>query len=132
MTFPIVGGLVALILSASAVVAQQPGTPNAERRAGMAGSRMTMVMMDSLNRRLDSLVDRMNHTKGQQKLQEMAAVINELVVQRKALHWRMRQMMGDSGRMGTTGESTSTEPKPTPGADTAADTTDHTGHHPPK
>ena len=54
---------------------------------------MSMMMMDSLNRRLDSLVDRMNRTSGNQKVQSMAAVINELVAQRKVMQERMHQMM---------------------------------------
>jgi hypothetical protein len=50
--------------------------------------------MDSLDRRLDSLVDVMNTAKGDKKVTAMAAVINELVDQRKAMRRRVGQMMG--------------------------------------
>jgi predicted transcriptional regulator len=97
-----------------------------------AGDKMSMMMMDSLNHRLDSLVDRMNRTTGNQKMQAMATVINELVAQRKAMQARMHQMMEGGGMMGMMSESTSTGPKPTAKADSvAADTTDHAAHHPP-
>ena len=50
---------------------------------------MTMMRMDSLDRRLDSLVGVMNQAKGDRKVTAMAAVINELVDQRKAMRRRM-------------------------------------------
>ena len=54
---------------------------------------MDMQRMDSLEARLDSLVSRMNHAAGNQKIAAMAAVINELVAQRRAMREHMRQMM---------------------------------------
>ena len=89
-----------------------------------------MMMMDSLNHRLDSLVERMNRASGNQKVQAMAAVINELVSQRKAMQGRMQQMM-ERGRMGTMNDSTSPRPKPSAKADSTADT-NHAEHHPQK
>jgi hypothetical protein len=91
-----------------------------------------MMMMDSLNHRLDSLVNRMNRTSGNQKVQAMAAVINELVTQRKAMQERMHQMMERGGMMGMMNDSTSAGPRFTPSPDTAADTTNHAAHHPPQ
>jgi hypothetical protein len=64
-------GVAALALSTGMLEAQQPG-------GMMARDSMSMMRMDSLDRRLDSLV----------------GVINELVEQRKAVHLRMGQMMG--------------------------------------
>lgn len=91
---------------------------------------MSMMMMDSLNRRLDSLVDRMNRTSGNQKVQAMAAVINEFVAQRKVMQAHMQQMMErggmmmeHGGRMRMMGDSTSMGPRPMTRPDTAADTT---------
>jgi len=94
---------------------------------------MSMMMMDSLNHRLDSLVDRMNRTSGNQKVQAMAAVINELVSQRKAMQGRMHQMMERGGMMGAMGDSTSMGPRPAAKPEsTLTDSTDHAAHHPPK
>jgi hypothetical protein len=64
----------------------------------MGGNPSMMAAMDSLDQRLDSLVDRMNRAGGNQKVAAMAAVINELVAQRRLMRGHMRQMMGDKGR----------------------------------
>ena len=90
---------------------------------------MSMMMMDSLNHRLDSLVDRMNRASGNQKVQAMAAVINELVAQRKAMQDRMHQMMERGGMMGMMNDSTSAGPRSTARPDTVIDTTNHAAHH---
>jgi predicted transcriptional regulator len=130
----VIGGITALMLSASIVTAQQPGTATPDRRGGMSRqNQMSMAMMDSLNQRLDSLVGRMNRASGNQKVQAMAAVINEMVAQRKAMQEGMHQMMGGrDGMMKMMGDSA----PPTagaPAADSAAsDTAGHAGHHPPK
>jgi hypothetical protein len=135
MKLRIIGGMLALSLSASAVVAQQPQAPPMRPHGAPAGARgeMPMMMMDSLNRRLDSLVAQMNRASGNQKMDAMAAVITELVAQRKMMQNRMHQMMqGEGRRMGMMRDSTSTGPKPTAKSDSAADTSDHAAHHPPK
>jgi hypothetical protein len=127
----LIGGIAALVLTVSTAAAQQPGAPTPDRRSGMAGgNQMSMMMMDSLNHRLDSLVDRMNRTSGNQKVQAMAAVINELVAQRKVMQDRMHQMMERGGMMGMMSDSTSTGRKPPLSPDTATDTTNHAAHHP--
>src|SRR5262245_28936882 len=82
--------LVGGVCSASAIAAQQPGGKPPE--AGM------MLAMDSLDHRLDSLVDRMNRASGNQKIAAMAAVVNELVAQRKLMHSHMQQIHGDMER----------------------------------
>jgi TolA-binding protein len=129
----LIGGLAVLVLSASTAAAQQPGAPTPDRRSEMAGgNQMSTMMMDSLNHRLDSLVDRMNRTSGNQKVQAMAAVINELVTQRKAMQERMHQMMERGGMMGVMNDSTSTGRKSPLRPDTATDTTNHAAHHPPQ
>ena len=129
----LIGGLVVLLLSASTATAQQPGAPTPDRRSGMAGgNQMSTMMMDSLNHRLDSLVDRMNRTSGNQKVQAMAAVINELVTQRKAMQERMHQMMERGGMMGMMNDSTSAGRKPPLSPDTVTDTTNHAAHHAPQ
>ena len=129
----LIGGLVTLALTSSILAAQQPGAATPDRQSGMAsGNQMSMMMMDSLNHRLDSLVARMNRASGNQKVQAMAAVINELVAQRKAMQDRMHQMMVRGDMMGMMNDSTSTGRRPPVSPDTATDTTNHAAHHPPQ
>ena len=89
-------------------------------------------MMDSLNRRIDSLVDRMNRAGGNQKVAAMAAVINELVAQRKAMHSHMRQMTdGKGGMMQMMSDSASPSRRvPASVSDSATSDTTHAAHHP--
>ena len=74
------------------------------------------MMMDSLDHRLDSLVGKMNRASGNAKVEAMAAVINELVAQRKAMRERMHRMMDGGGPkrgMGRMmGDSTAVAPPP--------------------
>jgi hypothetical protein len=94
---------------------------------------MAMMMTDSLNHRLDSLVARMNRAAGTSKVDAMAAVINELVKQRKTMMARMHEQMMDGGMMPMMGDSAPARPSPAGKADTAVeDTTDHAAHHPPR
>ena len=98
----ILAGIITLICSPSMIHAQQtptrPREPQSAETTMMGGNPSMMAAMDSLDHRLDSLVDRMNRAGGNQKVAAMAAVINELVAQRKLMRSHMRQMMGDKGR----------------------------------
>jgi hypothetical protein len=95
-------GIIALICSAPMIQAQQPPPrpqePQPAETTVMGGNQPMMSAMDSLDHRLDSLVDRMNRAGGNQKVAAMAAVINELVAQRKMMRSHMRQMMRGKGR----------------------------------
>jgi TolA-binding protein len=134
-------GLVGSFLLASSVSAQQPGrqhgdTANAVRGRTMNGE-MTMSTMDSADARLDQLVSTMNKTTGSSKVQAMAAVINELMTQRKMMRRHARQMMGPDGMMGNgMGEGRKMQNPTPPSANPAPspagpDTTDHAQHHQP-
>jgi len=135
----------ALMLGAGALAAQQPGPPEQKQRQQEHRQRTGMPdrprivdqrrTMDSLNTLLDSLVARMNRAIGAQKVAAMADVINQLVVQRKAMQGHMRQMMEKrEGMMDMMDDSAPTSPGiPAPGPDSAAaDTAGHAGHHPPE
>jgi hypothetical protein len=118
--------VVSSFLLASGVSAQQPG------------GEMRMSMMDSADARLDRLVSTMNQTTGSRKVQAMAAVINELVTQRKTMRTHARQMMmGPGGMMGNQMGGGRNMPNRKPASpDTAPtpakpDTTDHGQHHQP-
>jgi hypothetical protein len=75
----------------------------------------------------------MNRATGNSKVRAMAAVINELVAQRKAMQGHMRQMMESrDGMMPMMKEPAAGEQRPPTGADsTPADSAGHAGHHPP-
>ena len=91
---------------------------------------MDMQRMDSLEARLDSLVGRMNRATGDQKVTAMAAVINEIVAQRKGMREHMRRMMESHGMK--KGARRPAGAQPAPRRDSAAtDSTNHTEHHPP-
>jgi hypothetical protein len=55
--------------------------------------------MDSLDARLDSLVNRMNRSTGNARMEAMAAVLTELVAQRRAMRTHHREMMDGPGMM---------------------------------
>ena len=76
----------------SSVSAQQPRDSMRRRTADSAMLRMT-AMQDSADARLDSLVRAMNAATGNRKVDAMAAVINELIDQRRTMREHMRGMM---------------------------------------
>ena len=136
-------GLAGSLLLASGASAQEPGrqqgdTMNAMRGRPMTGE-MMMSMMDSADARLDRLVSAMNKTTGSRKVQAMAAVINELVAQRKMMRMHaMQMMMGRDGMMGNGaggGRNMRQNMRPaspdTAHPPAAPDTADHTQHHQP-
>lgn len=136
-------GLAGSLLLASGASAQEPGrqqgdTMNAMRGRPMTGE-MMMSMMDSADARLDRLVSTMNKTTGSRKVQAMAAVINELVAQRKMMRMHaMQMMMGRDGMMGNGaggGRNMRQNMRPaspdTAHPPAAPDTADHTQQHQP-
>lgn len=129
--FRFVIGLAALAVSAQALPAQQPThpSPDARRSGGMAGM-MDMQRMDSLDGRLDSLTSRMNRAAGNQKVAAMAAVINELVAQRRAMREHMHQMMESRGMMMKPERRPAAAQPALPRDSTASDSTGHAEHHP--
>ena len=52
-----------------------------------------MQQVEAADARMDKLVGEMNRATGQKKVEAMAAVINELVAQRKQMRSHMMQMM---------------------------------------
>ncbi|HEX3234689.1 MAG TPA: hypothetical protein VHR41_10870 [Gemmatimonadales bacterium] len=129
----VTGGVVALLLSTSVLAAQQPQGQAPDSHGRMGGrDNAQMMTMDSLNHRLDSLAGRMNRTTGNQKVQAMADVINELVSQRKMMQDRMHRMMERGGMMGTMDSSTTGSKATVKPESAATDSTDHAAHHPAK
>jgi hypothetical protein len=128
-----IGIIAGALLMAGAASAQQPVPQprDSMRRQARMGDTTEMMsggmMRDAGEARLDSLVQAMNHATGNRKVPAMAAVINELVAERRAMHEHMRKMMGHGGGMaGPPREMTpdSGRPKGVP-----ADTVGHAEHH---
>lgn len=74
---------------------------------GQRGTGMTRMMArhDSLDQALAQKMTAMNAARGNQKVEAMAAVINELVSQRAAMHaMMMRHMQGGMSGMGAMGK----------------------------
>jgi hypothetical protein len=96
--------LAGILLAATTVAAQQPDRPPADTSRAVPGRPMTgammMRVMDSADARLDGLVRTMNQATGQNKVQAMEAVINELVAQRKMMRGHMARMMGHNRMSG--------------------------------
>jgi hypothetical protein len=132
--------LAGLLLLAPGASAQQPGMHHGDSMSTMGGRPMTgammMSMMDSADAKLDRLVTIMNKSTGGRKVQAMAAVINELMAQRKTMRMHAKQMMGANAMMGdgTGGGRNMMQNMRPPSPDTAPapaapDTTDQ--HHQP-
>jgi hypothetical protein len=127
----LVATVMAIALASAPAVAQQPGGKRPEPARAGQGMMMEQVMrLDSLDARLDSLVGQMHTATGNRKVAAMAAVIDELASQQKAMHQHMRQMMhsGMMQMMQGEGERDSTV---RPVAPIGADSADHAKHHPP-
>jgi uncharacterized coiled-coil protein SlyX len=137
MIIRIAAGVSAVALTAQVLFAQQPGPPQPpDQRPGMSRMAEHTRMMDSLNARLDTLVNRMNRASGNRKVTAMADVLNELVAQRKTMQEHMRQMMESRQgmmmhMMGDSAPAQGRRP-PTSRNDSAAADTGHAAHHPPK
>lgn len=123
------------VMAAREATAQQPGRQHGDSSAMQPPMDRGMIaQMQEADARLDRLVTEMNRSSGSKKVEAMAAVINEMVMQRKQMRKHMMQMMemrgqsGDGqkshpGRMMDRGASDSGGPRPlTPD-------TGHTQHH---
>jgi hypothetical protein len=98
---------------------------------------MMMQKMQESDVRLDRLVSQMNQSTGNKKVQAMAAVINEMVAQRRQMRGYMREMMqaggmreqGGGGRQGMMQNMQPTGPDTAPMRSPAGDSGNHSEHH---
>ena len=102
--------LVTAILSAPAVLAQD----TADHKQKMVEQKAMMARMAAADQKLADLVAQMNAAKGEDKVAAVAAVLNELVAQRKQMHQSCGMMTKAPAAVTET-----TEP-------------DHGAHHPDK
>lgn len=85
-----------LMIAAGAMCAQMTAPPAAQHSQNMDCQAMMQQMhagMDEMDQRLKTLVEAMNAARGSARVDRMAAVINELVVQRTQMRERMMTMM---------------------------------------
>jgi hypothetical protein len=106
VTAALVGGMAVVIAASSGLAAQGPQAPQkaateqatppsgmaAKCQAMMAGHDKIMAEMKAADVRLDGLVASMNAAKGQPKVDATAALVTELVAQRKTMHDGMMKM----------------------------------------
>jgi len=141
LTFMVVAMIVATGVALGQVPAAGGHHANAtEPSAGQAvapGSERQQMMqsMTAADQRLSELVAKMNAATGDKKVDAMAAVITELVAQRKQMQEQMRtqgsmmdQMMSRMGTMQGSGGMMKSAPEPKKDATDA----DHAAHHPEK
>jgi hypothetical protein len=100
------------VAGAAAGHSQQPAMP--DKPSMMADRQQMMAMMQSdqaAEKRLEDLVAQLNAARGNDRLDKVIAVVNELAAQRKSMHGMMRMMMSNgmmSGGMTNKGDDHST------------------------
>lgn len=114
--------LLAAMLSPVAVSAQQPGQHRDSTM--MMNHENMMQQVQAADARMDKLVGEMNRATGQKKVEAMAAVINELVAQRKQMRSHMMQTMQRMHSEHMMGGSRMAPSDP--------DDSAHAGHHDPR
>lgn len=92
----LVAGWAVLVLSAvSGLAAQTPSGREAPCQAMMAEKAKMMADMKVADQRLDDLVSAMNAASDTDKIAATAAVVSEMVTQRRAMHDSMVKMQED-------------------------------------
>jgi uncharacterized coiled-coil protein SlyX len=87
------------VMATREATAQQPGRQHGDSSSMQAPmDRKMMAQMQEADARLDRLVTEMNRSSGSKKVEAMAAVINEMVMQRKQMRKHMMQMMEQRGK----------------------------------
>ena len=88
-------GCVAGFTTVATLHAQTAETPPARDRAAMMSNCQSMMAGMKANQdKLDDLVAKMNAATGSLKVEQIAAVLTELVAQQKAMHAHMMSMGG--------------------------------------
>jgi len=114
----ILTGIALVALTAGIARSQEPKKP--DMHAMMAAQHKTMMSIEAADKRLDDLVAQLNAAKGNERIDKLVAVVNELVTERKQMRGMMSGMMKDmhEGMMQHSTEKTADE--------------DHSVHHPEK
>jgi uncharacterized coiled-coil protein SlyX len=114
----ILTGIALVALAAGIARSQEP--KKLDMHAMMAQHDKTMMSMEAADKRLDDLVSQLNAAKGNDRIDKLAAVVNELVTERKQMRAMMEGMMKEmhGGMMPHSTEKKSGD--------------DHSAHHPEK
>ena len=104
---PLMLALTGMLLMTGAVGRTQGQTSPPDTGTMMAGREHMMMSMQSSDTRLDDLLTQLNGAKGNDRIDKLVAVVNELVAERKRMQGMMRMMHGGG-----------------------APTDDHSTHHP--
>lgn len=105
------------VVIAAGASAQQPGRPGDSTRG--TNRQMMMEQVRAADARLDRLLAEMNRATGTKKVEAMAAVINEMVAQRKQIRAHRMQMMERMHPGEMMGEGPGSHPKPAAPHDSA-------------
>jgi hypothetical protein len=89
----IFGGIVALAVAGGVARSQETAKPDAH--AMMTGQHNMMAAMQASNKTLDALVAELNAAKGNDRIDKLVAVVNELVAERKQMRMMMMQNTSD-------------------------------------
>ena len=84
--------IAALLLAATAGPAASASKRASARKGAPPACQQMMEEMKASDARLEEQVKRMNETQGTEKIDAMAAALNELVTQRRTMHARMASM----------------------------------------
>ena len=119
---------VSALLCAGVVYAQGGPVNQGETASMMAEHKRMMADLQAGEKRLDELVAKMNASHGPDRIDQIAAVLNELVALQKRMNRGMMSMSGGMmQRMQMGPQSKGTEPAPKSPGDPAVD---HEQHHP--
>ena len=82
----------ALLASMPLVAQTAPAPPAPDCKGMMAGHSEMKMQMSEMDKKLQAMVDEMNHATGSMKVDKMAMVISELVAQRSMMQKQMMSM----------------------------------------
>ncbi|HKY61267.1 MAG TPA: hypothetical protein VJP59_09670 [Gemmatimonadota bacterium] len=114
--------LLALLLVPAGLHAQEPSPMREHDPEMMARHQEMMAHHEQMMARMDSLAVAMNESTGDAKVDAMAALLNEIVEQHRAMHEHMGEMMMHRMMGGGHGEKMKGTP---PGEDTTEEAAEH-------
>lgn len=91
---PLIFG-VAVLAVAGGIARSQETATRPDMHTMMAGQRKMMMLMQASDKKLDDLVAQLNSAKGNDRIDKLVAVVNELAAERK----QMTNMMSMHGGM---------------------------------
>jgi len=94
MRMLIFGGIAALALAAG-VAGSQETAAKPDMHAMMAGQHQMMMSMQASDKKIDDLIAQLNAAKGNDRIDKLVAVVNELVAERKQMMTMMHGGMMD-------------------------------------